>query len=61
MQKVIVLLSCLIMATIAHAEPDYLDEAKIPAEIRQFILPGTRMLAFETADLNGDNLNDYLI
>lgn len=61
MYKLVILLLCLFMNSEANAESDYVDDTKIPEEIRSFILPDTRLLAIETADLNRDGLNDYLL
>lgn len=59
--RIVLVMLCLLWATTALAESEYLDDSKIPAEIKPFILPGTRALALEAADLNGDNLKDYLL
>lgn len=53
--------ACLFLAVVARAESTYIAEEKIPAEVRKFITPGTHLLAMETADLNGDNLADYIL
>ncbi|HEX5872284.1 MAG TPA: hypothetical protein VFY65_17770 [Longimicrobium sp.] len=34
---------------------------QIPAELRPFVLPGTRALCAAAADLNGDGLRDYVL
>ncbi|HEX6373974.1 MAG TPA: hypothetical protein VF006_33910 [Longimicrobium sp.] len=34
---------------------------RIPAELRPFVLPGTRALCAAGADLNGDGLRDYVL
>ncbi len=61
MYKLVIILFCLFINSEANAESDYVDDAKIPAEIRSFILPDTHLLAIETADLNRDGLDDYLL
>lgn len=37
------------------------DELKIPAEVNPFIEEGTKAIALESADLNGDKLKDYVL
>jgi hypothetical protein len=32
-----------------------------PAELKRFVEPGTRLASFDTADLNGDGTQDYLV
>ncbi len=61
MYKLAILLLCLFMSFEANAETDYIDDVKISEEIRRFILPDTRLLAIETADLNRDGQDDYLL
>ena len=54
-------IACCFLTAAADMEPEYVNEAKIPAEVRPFILRGMKLLAMERADLNGDGLNDYLL
>lgn len=44
----------------AGAFDNYVPPEKIPAELKALIAPGTRLLAFEAADLNDDGRPDYL-
>lgn len=37
------------------------DELKIPAEVKPFIEKGTKAIALESADLNGDATKDYIL
>ena len=37
------------------------DDLKIPAEIKPFVEKGTKAIALESADLNGDNSKDYVL
>lgn len=39
---------------------DYVEGKDIPAELRPFVLPNTRLLAYEMADLNADGKPDYV-
>lgn len=61
MKIIAAIMLSLFTAMSAHAESTYLEESKLPEEVRKFILPGTKPLALETADLNRDNLNDYIL
>lgn len=44
-----------------YAQSDYVAEDRIPAEVRPFIEPDTRVLALQAADLNSDKLRDYVL
>jgi len=37
------------------------DDLKIPAEVKPFIEKGTKAIALESADLNGDKTKDYIL
>lgn len=37
------------------------DELKIPAEVAPFVETGTRAIALESADLNGDGTKDFIL
>lgn len=39
----------------------YLPLEKLPAAVRPFVARGTRPLALESADLNGDGLRDFIL
>ncbi len=57
----VVVMLFLLVASSARADSSCSDDIKAPGEIRPFTPAGTCLLALETADLNGDNLTDYLI
>lgn len=61
MKTILIAIAGLFLSGTAQAESQYIEENKIPMEIRKFILPGTHLLAMESADLNGDNLADYIL
>src|SRR5215210_682883 len=53
---------CLIMscvAPVAAARQD--DELKVPAEVVPFVEAGTKAIAVEAADLNGDGRGDFVL
>ncbi|MFZ6656614.1 hypothetical protein [Undibacterium sp. TJN19] len=50
---------CLSLPLLCQAT-DYIEGKDIPADLRPFILPGTKLLAFVAADLNGDDKPDYV-
>ena len=37
------------------------DDLKIPAEVKPFVEKGTKAIALESADLNGDKTKDYVL
>ena len=37
------------------------EEVKIPVEVKPFVEDGTKPIALESADLNGDRLKDYIL
>lgn len=37
------------------------DEIKVPAEVQPFVEKDAKVLSLESADLNGDNLKDYVL
>jgi hypothetical protein len=43
------------------ADTEYVPDAKIPQELKPFVEVGTRVLACEAADLNGDGRQDYVL
>ena len=53
----LLLLSC--AAPPAAAAQD--DELKVPAEVRPFVETGTKAIAVEAADLNGDGRGDFVL
>lgn len=60
MRICIFLLSLIVMVYASNSEADPVSASKIPSELKRFIPPGTRLLDFAAADLNGDNLRDYI-
>lgn len=56
--KIILLLTLLISAFSVNAQTEAI---KVPAEIQPFVEPGAKAIALESADLNGDNLKDYVL
>jgi hypothetical protein len=42
-------------------ESDFVPDAQIPAEVKPFVERGSRLLAIESADLNGDGHKDYVL
>ena len=58
--KVVVLCLCLFLScVVAAARQD--DELKVPAEVLPFVETGTKAIAVEVADLNGDGRGDYVL
>ncbi|MFZ6875639.1 hypothetical protein ACO0LF_26535 [Undibacterium sp. Di27W] len=57
--KFAAILSLAMMPVISMAT-DYVEGKNIPAELLPFILPNTKLLAYEVADLNGDDKADYI-
>jgi hypothetical protein len=58
-QALAALLAAAGMVTAAHAEP-FIDPAPTPAELKPFVLKGTRMAEWKAADLDGDGRSDYV-
>ena len=56
-----ILVVILFLPAILAAQIDYVSDSKVPGEVKGFIPSGTKVLALESADLNGDGLQDYLI
>ena len=50
---------CLSLPLFCQAS-DYIEGKDIPADLRPLIMPGTKLLAFVAADLNGDDKSDYV-
>jgi len=42
-------------------DPDHIPLAKLPPEVRPFVEAGTRALALERADLDGDGAADFIL
>ena len=59
--KIILFLITLCLSAIAVNAQVPAETVKVPAEIKPFIGVKTRPIALETADLNGDNLKDYIL
>lgn len=58
MQKFILIF--LLFSTIVEAD-NCADSNALPANVQTFVIPGTRPIALEAADLNGDGLKDYIL
>ena len=59
MKKIIILLLAFCLLTItANAQS---GEIKVPAEVKPFIENGTKAIALESADLNGDGMKDFIL
>lgn len=54
---------CLVILCAAPAVPAARqdDELKVPAEVRPFVEQGSKAIAVEAADLNGDGRGDYVL
>lgn len=59
--KRLLLLLPLAFSAVCFAESDYIPDGQIPAEVKPFVEKDTRLLAMESADLNGDGLKDYVL
>ncbi len=57
-KKIILIVTVCLSALAVNAQS---DELKIPAEVKPFIEKGTKAIALKSADLNGDNLKDYVL
>jgi hypothetical protein len=60
MLKSLIVLLLFVVPPLCFGQDSYVPDDKIPTELRPFIVPGTKLLAVESADLNGDNLIDYV-
>lgn len=58
MRMILLALSLLCAAPAAAAQ---VEELKIPAEVRPFVEQGTKAIALEAADLNGDGRGDFVL
>ena len=59
MRKFIVILICLGVAALSMAAQG--NELKVPAEVAPFVESGTKAIALEKADLNGDRREDFIL
>src|SRR5215475_4037785 len=59
MQKIFLTLILLCAASLMTAAQE--DGLKIPAEVTPFIEKDTKAIALETADLNGDGTQDFIL
>jgi hypothetical protein len=59
MRKILLALLLLCAAPPAAAAQD--EELKVPAEVRPFVEAGTKAIAVEAADLNGDGRGDFVL
>lgn len=56
--KIIFLMTLCFSVIAANAQT---EAVKVPAEVKPFVESGTKPIALESADLNGDNLKDYIL
>ena len=59
MRKFVWLLTWLFVAPVLLIAQE--NELKIPAEVAPFVEPGTKAIALEKADLNGDRRDDFIL
>ena len=59
MRKFIVILICLGVAALSITAQE--NELKVPAEVASFVEAGTKAIALEKADLNGDRREDFIL
>ncbi|MBV9928425.1 MAG: hypothetical protein JOZ96_25645 [Acidobacteria bacterium] len=52
---------CLLLSCSAPAAAARQDELKVPAEVLPFVEAGTKAIAVEAADLNGDGRGDFVL
>lgn len=58
MRTVLLILPLLCLPSAVAAQE---DELQVPAEVRPFVEEGTKAIAVESADLNGDGRGDYIL
>jgi hypothetical protein len=56
-----VLLSLALLCAAATAAAAQAEELRVPAEVRPFVEAGTKAIAVEAADLNGDGRGDFVL
>ena len=59
MRNILLTLALLCAAPLTAAAQD--EELKVPAEVQPFVEAGTKAIAVETADLNGDGRGDFVL
>jgi len=59
MRRFVLLLIWLFVAPLLLAAQE--NELKVPAEVAPFVEPGTKAIALEKADLNGDGREDFIL
>lgn len=59
MRRFLSVLICLCVAPLFAAAQD--DELKVPAEVAPFVEAGTKAIAVEKGDLNGDGREDFIL
>lgn len=59
MRKVLAILICLSVAPLGAAAQE--GELKVPAEVAPFVEAGTKAIAVEGGDLNGDGRQDFIL
>lgn len=58
MRTILLALTLLCAAPLANAQ---VEELQVPAEVRPFVEAGTKAIAVEAADLNGDGRGDFVL
>lgn len=56
--KIFTLLAMIFFVSSINAQN---NEIKVPADVQTFVEKGAKVLALESADLNGDNMKDYIL
>lgn len=56
--KILLLLSLCLLVMTANAQT---ESVKVPAEVMPFVENGTKAIALESADLNGDGMKDFIL
>ena len=61
MKKLILLTAVCLLAQIPLTAQEDFTGIEVPAEIRTFVEAGTKPIALESADLNGDGTKDFIL
>ena len=62
MNKLSALCALILLCSVKFfAQGNYVEENKIPSEVKPFIERNTKVLALESSDLNGDGKSDYVL
>lgn len=57
----LLVVSCLALLCAAQTAAAQVEELRVPAEVRPFVEAGTKAVAVEAADLNGDGRGDFVL